>query len=352
MEAIINHRERTMRNGKCLIRIFALLLALLTLLTGCTAKRSPEPPLRTRVPLPTVPTVPSRQEEQTCKYYAPAEDFEGGRGTWADPYRIADAAQLALMSYLVAADPVYAGAYYELTCSVSLNDTSSFENWPQEPPEYLWEPVGRLGNSFSGVFDGNGYIVSGMYINTEAFLSGDYYQQNYGLFADVTGTVRNLTVEQSYVRVNGACNLGLVAGQVSDGRGRLENCKVDAIAECNSGNCGGIAGNVYAGTVDDCIFDGEIRGAGEEDYTNAGGILGAGRRAAVRGCINRGTVCDAQTAGGIVGWLRSGTVSACTNEGAVSGSKAGGVAGRVSDDSDSRGAYIRGCHDLGKVKTN
>lgn len=328
------------------LAFLAVCLVLFGLLAGCSHLEQPETERRTQVPLPTVPPEQSQQEQQTPKLHEAAAGFEGGRGTWGDPYRIADAAQLALMARLVTADAAYADAYYELTCSISLNDTADFDNWSEQPPAYEWEPIGRLGNKFSGVFDGKGYTVSGMYIHTDAYLSGDYYQQNYGLFAEVIGTVRNLSVEQAYIRVEGASNLGAVAGHLSDGRGRIENCRVDALIKCNSGSCGGVVGNVFAGTVTGCSFDGKIQAGGEEDYTNAGGIVGTTRRAAVRGCMNRGAVSDADTAGGIVGWHRSGTVSGCTNEGTVSGKHTGGIAGRVADEYDSRGAYIRSCQDL------
>ena len=77
---------------------------------------------------------------------------------------------------------------------------------------------------FSGTLDGNGYTITinGSYYNTGSFNAG-------GLFADVTGTIKNLKVEVEHFSVGvgstGAHYAGIICGQLY-GNGTIENVKV------------------------------------------------------------------------------------------------------------------------------
>ena len=53
---------------------------------------------------------------------------------------------------------------YILTADISLNDASDYENWGTERPEYDWRSIGAEA-TFTGVFDGNGHTISGLYQN-------------------------------------------------------------------------------------------------------------------------------------------------------------------------------------------
>ena len=78
--------------------------------------------------------------------------------------------------------------------------------------------------AFSGILDGNGYTitVNGSYNNTGSFNAG-------GLFADVTGTIKNLKVDVEHFSVgvgsSGAHYAGIICGQLY-GNGTIENVKV------------------------------------------------------------------------------------------------------------------------------
>lgn len=317
----------------------------------------------------------------TIGNYTPAEAFAGGCGTESDPYQIADAAQLALLAEKMQ-DSAYCDAHYVLTADISLNDTADLENWDTTAPEYVWEPIGRTSNMFSGVFDGNGHVISGMYILADANAVSDVNDRFYGLFARVSGTVKNLTIEQSYICVSGAnTSVGFISGQVwGDGvvedcavysgdiwvrgdvnaggisghGGVIQNCQfAGIIAQKYEGWChlGGIIG--YGGTVSDCSSDGIVSG-----YGYSGGIAGWGEK--VENCVNKASVLG-DTAGGIAGNLyRTGmgieldvteyAIRSCTNEGAVVGNTAaGGIVGKMGNDEVDISMHVVDCENFGNV---
>lgn len=79
-----------------------------------------------------------------------ADAFAGGSGTEEDPYQIANAAQLARLAYIsnVKKDSElyrekfdYLEAWYILTDDIAWNDTSDFENWTEQAPQYAWDPI-------------------------------------------------------------------------------------------------------------------------------------------------------------------------------------------------------------------
>ena len=84
--------------------------------------------------------------------------YAGGSGTQADPYLIETPEQLA---YLVFNSSTSKGNYYKLTADIKLNDTTK-SDWEKNAKEWF---SGWL--VFSGYFDGNGHVVSGLYFDTE-----------------------------------------------------------------------------------------------------------------------------------------------------------------------------------------
>lgn len=310
-------------------KIISILLAcamMLGLLAGCGSSGTDETVQTTGAS----ESVPRQTPE--IKFHEPAAEFAGGSGTEADPYQISNASQLALLNQRLIEDSkigdfddAYISAYYILTADISLNDTSDFDSWAVYAPEYGWEPIGRTADGFNGVFDGNGHTISGMYINADAGLEEDVNNRNYGLFAEISGTVKNLTVEKSYIRVSGAAkNVGAVAGNMVSDEAVVENCASSAVIEvCDDGNAGGVAGS-GSGVITNCRFGGSITQL-DGAWSHLGGICGYGSQ--ITGCTNLGSISGSGYSGGIVGW--GSNVSECANRGSVSGDTAGGISGNM-----------------------
>lgn len=317
-------------------KVLSILLAFLmlsVLLAGCSdfADQKVDP---------TVITEPPRQIAQTLRYEA-TESFAGGSGTEEDPYQISDPGHLVLLHELILNqeeimglyDP-YVDAHYILTDDISLNDTSDFDNWSTNSPQYGWEPIGAdvALHSFAGVLDGNGHKITGMFIDGDtayrARNSSGVMSTGYGLFAEMYGTVKNLTIEQAYIRASGdvGAAVGVIAGSTDYHEGAIINhCTVSAVIELyDSCDAGGVIGFAYDGIVNDCQSDVKITQL-DDAKSNIGGI--SGTRGSVTACTFTGSISGNGSSGGILGY--GDMVRDCTNLGTVTGDRAGGIVGNA-----------------------
>lgn len=179
----------------------------------------------------------------------------------------------------------YNKAYYVLTADIQLNDVENYENWKETPPEYQWKPVG---NSFKGSFDGDGHVISGMYVRSVK----DWF--GIGLFRELfTGSVSNVKIEKGYLYINDSNTYaGGVIGNIV-GNVKVENCSVD-MAVCsevtNGTDCvGGIVGWCQSGAViTECAFHGDI------SYRDSRGIFGG-----ICGYASRSTIINCETTGSV-----------------------------------------------------
>lgn len=272
------------------------------------------------------------------KYIETATAFAGGTGTKEDPFQISNAAELVYMGEVLA-DPEksfnneYDDAYYLLTKDIELNDTANFANWQTKAPEYAWNPIDSY--DFTGVFDGAGHKITGLYINTNC---NDAYSK-YGLFKEIRGTIANVVMEQSYIAVSGySAPTGSIVGELKLG-GIVRNCASSAIIDCYEGACGGIVGKIYDSEVIDCTFSGTITQVKEDTFSAIGGIVGSGD-GDISGCINSGIICfdtdDVDNVGGIIARWGEGTIADCENKGILNGnlmdgysSDVGGIVGNM-----------------------
>lgn len=302
-------------------------------------------------------------------YVDAADGFAGGDGTETNPYEISNARELAYLANVINSEKLneeYTNCYYVLTQDITINDSGNFQNWKNEPPKYSWIPIGQTkAHGFYGEFDGCGYTIEGIYINENA----KEHDLGYGLFGEVHGTIKNVTVKDAYISVSGYSNLiGTIAGKTWDDA-VVENCDVHANIECYDSDCGGLIGCNYA-EVNDCQFAGVIMGM--KDYvakTNIAGIAGI-NFGTIDNCVNEAQLeCVSEGAfhmGGIVGFLSDGTVVDCKNKGFQNGkveieenqnkdSALGGIVGVVTssniggDDYRNGDISIINCENLAEV---
>ena len=201
-----------------------------------------------------------------------------------------------------------------------------------------WTPIGTGGDTvyeFAGIFDGNGYEISGLTISAA---SG--YQ---GLFGYVTGTITNLGVADSTISVSAATaatyTYTYIGGIAAYSTGEISGCYSAASVNTTVASAyaypytyiGGIAG-YSTGTISDCSNTGTITatvtitaGYSARNYTYTGGLTGYST-GTISGCYNSGSIeTDITTnsgssyayAGGVAGYNNNGTVSGCYNTDSV-----------------------------------
>ena len=243
------------------------------------------------------------------------------------------------------------------------------------------------GNSFKGVFNGQGHTISNLKISgttNEADAIG-FIPNLDGATASVTNvSFSNLLIDapdnqQAAVigtLTNGATvsNVTVTSGSVTAAEGAAgivgRLILSGSITQCSNyaaistgTNGGGIAGAAYrtasgmTASISNCTNYGEISGTSQ----GVGGIVGLSS-AVISGCVNEGTIKGGTTStGGIVGQQTSaGSVTNCSNSGTVvggSGYGTGGVVGWVRyDNSDAYAVQniisVKNCKNSASISGN
>ncbi|MGM9608593.1 MAG: hypothetical protein ACI3XE_00045 [Eubacteriales bacterium] len=137
---------------------------------------------------------------------------------------------------------------------------------------------------FSGTLDGNGH-----YVRNVVDKGGSGYGAS-GLFRNVSGTIKNLTIKDS--TFSAAYNTDVAAFVAKSLTGTLENCHV-VNCTISGASAAGFAGNC-AGTIKDCTIDATTTITGStSNYAHVvGGICGkiSSTGAVVENCIVNGSI--------------------------------------------------------------
>lgn len=176
---------------------------------------------------------------------------------------------------------------YILMNDIDLSETKPGGDWDAGNG---WTPIGTSNKYswdwFSGVFDGNGYRIDNLTIY------GTDTPGNLGLFAAVSGTVKNLALNDVYISVGSCGKIGSIAG---NNMGNIENSYVTGNIECDyAENVGGIVGYIagdYHCNVKDCYSDIDIRLS--EDFRGrcyCGGIVGLNYNGNMANCYAVGII--------------------------------------------------------------
>lgn len=252
-----------------------------------------------------------------------------GKGTEDEPYRIANAAELAFLSETLR-DTIgspYATAYYTLEADIDLGGVT-------------WSPIGKTSVSpFAGHFDGKGHTISGLAVSEES----DVYAY-YGLFGCLSeATVRNLTVAGEIFCTERTALVGGLAG-AAVGNTTIENCATNVLISAEAGaSVGGMVGicrksdDIGYEWIDNtvrlvgCVNVGAIVQNGEDkdpfSQGRVGGLVGYSKNCVqFENCVNLGNIYGANIAAGICGSMGSSQgdgchpyLKACYNAGGING---------------------------------
>ena len=157
---------------------------------------------------------------------------------------------------------------------------------------------------FAGIFDGNGYTISGVYIDSNS---------NYvGLFGYNEGTIKNLKLKESTIK----SNKSYIGGIAAYNTGTIKNCHnyANIISNSSKGAFGGITGYSVNANILECSNKGKLEG------TNGyiAGITGYANATEIRDSYNKGEIkASAFAAAGICGLSENSWIYNCYNNGAV-----------------------------------
>ena len=299
---------------------------------------------------------PALAQQPMLAAVMPAAMTPQGAGTATEPYLISTADELAWLAQEVNAGR--GASYNAVLCNdIDLNDKG-------------WTPIGKnYSYVYKGTFDGGGYTISGLKIN-----STDQYQALFGYVKG--GTIKNLTVAGS-VTSSKQYTAGIVAyGNPVTVTNCTNNVSVTATAKgyaagvvasastnsevmgcTNKGaiiGCGDYVGGIVGAgssikTISNCFNHGSVANNGKPGgyaYCTGGIAGGVGSSSTVTRCGNTGVVTSTiKRTGGVVGGA-AGTISACFNTGTVTGIySVGGVAGGA----NAKDAKITDCYNTGEV---
>lgn len=246
-----------------------------------------------------------------CGGYQSAEFNESG------VYEISNAGQLFWFAALVNGDNTHAEFETQNTAAKAVLTTDI-----DIPAELSWTPTGNASTIYTGIFDGTGHAISGMKIeNAESYS---------GLFGNVTGTVKNFTIDGS-ITITGSESVSKVGG---------------AVGSLGTGTAGGTVSGVTSG-VDITIS------AGNDHIGGVVGSMPENSSPTVENCLYTGSITVSVAAGsvaGVVGYIRTGYILNCANRGgiSVSGSGNGSVGGILGYCNNSK-IYIRNCYNSGSI---
>jgi len=234
-----------------------------------------------------------------------------GAGTETAPFLLYNATQLANLAATVNVgtntEGEMKGIYFKMMDNIDLSSVCG--DGTNGAVNASWTPIGKSNNSnggapfFAGIFDGNGYSVTGLYVN--ASLGG--YK---GLFGATTSTsvIKNLSVSG---KVRGISLVGGIVG--ANNKGIISGCS-SSVEVNGSSFVGGITGNNDSGSITACYNTGNVAGS-----SSVGGITGNNDSGSITACYNTGNVAGSSSVGGIAGQNNSGSITACYNTGTVTG---------------------------------
>jgi len=172
-----------------------------------------------------------------------------------------------------------------------------------------WVPIGDLTNPFAGSFDGQNFIISGLYSSSDS----DYI----GFFGYTSGaTLKNINLEN--VNIGGGRYVGGLVGSANNTK--IANCSVTGTVTGSGEAVGGLVGYANRSSITTSSADCVVSGLG--DKTQVGGLVG--------GMFVKNSIEDSYSSGLVEGSFN-----------------VGGLVGRLYDDND-----ITNCYSTATVNGN
>ena len=230
--------------------------------------------------------------------------------TSGETYYITNSADLVALQVFVNSGTDTTSITFELTSDIDMNGVNF-----------------RGIESFNGTFNGNGYTISNLTIDsTEGYV---------GLFGRLSSGARIENVGLENCNITGKNHVGGLVGYNLGGT--VSNCYATGSVTADGSTVGGLVGYINGGTISNCYATGSV--TGREDV---GGLVGVSY-GSISNCYATGSVtADGSNVGGLVG-SNGDTISNCYATGSVTGDcNVGGLVGESND-------TVNNCYAIGSV---
>jgi hypothetical protein len=239
-----------------------------------------------------------------------AQGYSGGSGTTADPYQIANKADL---KYLCEHSGDW-DKHFKQTADISFDvgDYSPGGDFYNDGKGF--SPIGNQNNRFKGSYDGNGHTITYLYINRPE-------QNSIGMFGEVlmddTDEIKNLTLTD--VGIIGQSFVGGLIGQMVSGT--ISSCRVSTgsmVRILGLSKVGGLIGVNYFGRFQHCEVDANVWG-----NIYAGGLIGSfegfggNTSPDIYECRSSGTISGGDHVGGLAGYSKGAIINKSFSSGSV-----------------------------------
>ena len=219
---------------------------------------------------------PSVSDTSDLVFSIESARYSGGTGEPNNPYRIATPEDLSE----IATHPEDWDTHFVLTADIDLNDV-------------LIIPIGNSATHFTGVFDGNDYVIR----NADVNMPGGYYVGLFG-YLGTGAQVRNLGVEDASIS-----GYSYTGGLVGNNRGTISNCYSTGLVSGGS-YVGGLVGE-NGGSITNCYSTASVGGS-----SYVAGLVGY-NSGTINNCYSTGSVSGDGGVGGLVGSGYGGNFTAC-----------------------------------------
>lgn len=269
-----------------------------------------------------------------------------GDGSKGNPFQIGSLEHLCWIAVEVYNGNTFPNKYFAQYGDIDASETTTW--FPDGNGGYKgWKPIGNSDVEwpwipFSGRYDGNGYVISGLYINrpdeeavglfgytlnarlsninlSDAYVAGFGYT---GSLAGYTDTESRIYQCQFSGEVRGTHDVGGLIGILY--QSEAISCQGMGIVEGRI-DIGGLFGWVYESVVTGCESDSDVSG-----IKNAGGLMGSSARSDYSTCRTSGNIYGSAWAGGLSGYIDRDTIELSFSYGIVTGGRlAGGFTGQA-----------------------
>lgn len=175
---------------------------------------------------------------------------------------------------------------YRLTADIDLSVYSAGNGWA---------PIGDLGTPFRGKFDGNGYTIRNLKIDSTA--------NSVGLFGETDGPASLTNVRLTNVDVKGTSDVGALVGYLGMG-GEIAGSSVQGTVS-GSERVGMLVGYLGLSTVRESYAKGQLQAIPASNDPSFGGLIGYATSNGTKGIVadsySAALVSGAPNGGGLIG---------------------------------------------------